>query len=503
MLIIQSNACRQSLSLLVGGFLAFQSLLGQTVPSNPTFNTGQDPKPTGENWHLIDDLSDEFDGIELDETKWENTRPNSWIGRAPGLFQKKSATVGGGDLKLENYLLDAPQQINGDTYTHGCGNIWSVKRADVGYYMEAKMRANKTFLSSTFWLINRNGDFTGCDRRTTELDIVEVVGQVTGTGANFQDFDQSMHSNSHSRNTSCPETPTGSRGGDSPTSGKVWADYHIYGCWWKSPTELIFFLDGQEVHSITPKADFSLEMYLRLVTETYNWNPVPNDGQQGMGGTLEERTTYYDWVRTWELKSESSATSDVVTIGNVPASVERGASFDVEVNYEAASEADIVVALYDPTGSTFFKNAKKKVDAGTGTVTITILTEATWPVDNDYEVRAILRDVGGNFMTDRDLKKTTIDLLENSLSSTGIGAITEETFSVFPNPVKDGVFNLKVNNDFEGAALSIYDLKGDLVFETIVEETLSTVIIGELASGVYLMKIQEDENSLVTKLVIE
>jgi len=36
-----------------------------------------------------------------------------------------------------------------------------------------------------------------------------------------------------------------------------------------------------------------------LVVETYDWNPVPADG--GMTGTEAERTTSYDWVRTWEL----------------------------------------------------------------------------------------------------------------------------------------------------------------------------------------------------------
>ena len=44
---------------------------------------------------------------------------------------------------------------------------------------------------------------------------------------------------------------------------------------------------------------YDLPMYLRLVTETYDWNPVPADG--GLTGSFEERTTKYDWVRTWKL----------------------------------------------------------------------------------------------------------------------------------------------------------------------------------------------------------
>lgn len=41
-------------------------------------------------------------------------------------------------------------------------------------------------------------------------------------------------------------------------------------------------------------------MHLRMVVETYDWNPVPADG--GMDASKKDRTTYYDWVRTWELK---------------------------------------------------------------------------------------------------------------------------------------------------------------------------------------------------------
>ena len=50
---------------------------------------------------------------------------------------------------------------------------------------------------------------------------------------------------------------------------------------------------------VTPPADFDIEMYLRMVVETYDWNPVPKDG--GMTGSKEDRTTTYNWVRSWQL----------------------------------------------------------------------------------------------------------------------------------------------------------------------------------------------------------
>ncbi len=68
---------------------------------------------------------------------------------------------------------------------------------------------------------------------------------------------------------------------------------------WKSKDEILFFLDGKLVKNVVPPADFNIEMYLRLVVETYDWNPVPADG--GMTGSKEDRTRSYNWVRTWKL----------------------------------------------------------------------------------------------------------------------------------------------------------------------------------------------------------
>lgn len=280
---------------------SFDVTLTRAAPSDamPYF-VEVDPTPDGKTWSKIENLSDEFNDDSFDNTKWQNTDPNRWIGRAPGIFKANTVTESEGNLKLTAYQLDSPEVVNGNTFTHAGSNIYSRNDAQVGSYIECRMKANKTFMSSTFWLINNRGAGTGCDVRVTELDIQECVGEVTGTAQFAQSFDESIHSNTHSRQTACPETPTGSAGADANIGSKVYDNYHVYGCWWKSATEIIVYLDGVRVYSITPKADFNLPMALRMVVETYDWNPVPADG--GMTGTEAERTTYYDWVRTWELQ---------------------------------------------------------------------------------------------------------------------------------------------------------------------------------------------------------
>ncbi|NMH86125.1 family 16 glycosylhydrolase [Flavivirga sp. Y03] len=268
--------------------------------SNLPYFIEVDPTPSGKTWHKVENLSDEFSDSNFDESKWLNTDPNRWIGRAPGIFKENTVTEADDNLKLTAYQLDTPEIVNGNTFTHAGSNIYSKEAAQVGYYFECRMKANKTFMSSTFWLINNRNDGVGCDKRVTELDIQECVGQITGTANFAQNFDEAIHSNTHSRQTDCTGTPTGSAGDNSEIGSKVWAGYHVYGAWWKSATEIEFYLDGKKVYTVTPKANFDLPLYLRMVVETYDWNPVPSDG--GMTGTEEERTTFYDWVRTWELK---------------------------------------------------------------------------------------------------------------------------------------------------------------------------------------------------------
>ncbi|MDV7186400.1 HYR domain-containing protein [Lutibacter sp. TH_r2] len=283
---------------------SFDITIERNAPSSdsPYFIEDNNPLPTGKKWVKVEGLTDEFNENALDEVKWKNTDPSKWIGRAPGLFKKNTVSQAEGNLQLTANILSEPEVVNDVTFTHEGSNITSNTAAEVGYYFECRMKANKTFMSSTFWLINVRNEGEGCDVRTTELDIQECVGQITSTDSWAQTTDRHMGYHMHSRNTTCTETPTGTVGGDTLIGGIASEDYHVYAAWWKSSTEVQFFLDGKKVYSGSPEAEFNLKMYLRMVVETYDWNPVPDDG--GMTGSEEDRTTYYDWVRTWKLEDE-------------------------------------------------------------------------------------------------------------------------------------------------------------------------------------------------------
>lgn len=283
------------LSILATSLLFASYIIAQ---DSPFFKAGEDPKPKNENWVLVEEMSDEFGGNNIDEDKWQISG-QGWKGRAPGLFLAENISVSDGNLKIKTTTLPEPVFVHHKKFTHGGGYVGSRKGMTYGYY-ECEMKANKTFMSSTFWLINEGRGAEGCDKRTVELDIQECVGQITNDAKWCKDFNQTMNSNTHSRNipAGCDYVKA-TEGANAHTSGKVYDDFHVYGVWWKSKDEVLFFLDGKFHTKVKPPADFDIKMHLRMVVETYDWNPVPADG--GMTGSLEDRTTTYNWVRSWKL----------------------------------------------------------------------------------------------------------------------------------------------------------------------------------------------------------
>jgi hypothetical protein len=389
--------------------------------NGPEFLPDEDPHPKGQQWIMVEEMSDEFDGNELDTVKWMNTDPNRWIGRAPGVFKRDTVSLGDSQLRITNYLLDKPEWHNNQLYTHAGGHVISRVPGQVGYYFEARMKASKTFMSSTFWVINYRNEQTGCDVRVTELDIQECVGEVTTNAGWAQNFDESMHSNTHSRNVTC-DTPVGSRGGSVSTGGKVYEDFHVYGAWWKSPSEVMFFLDGQHVYTVNPVADFDIEMYMKLVTETYDWNPVPAGG--GMNGNESERTTSYDWVRTWQLVdagghltpmpySINTADDLVDSISFNPATVlPPQSSYTVSVEYTASESRDIVLEFW--RGNQWLDNGRATVKAGQGTIDLSVDLGNPPPPGDNYLWKASIRPVGSGWQENLDLvEQGNITVLPN------------------------------------------------------------------------------------------
>ena len=290
--------------------LLLASCLAAVVTAQPTFLPGGDPKQAGKVWKSVALLSDEFDGDALDRTKWQDDPTANgwpWYGRAPGLFRAENVQLKDGKMCVTVSKLDAPVVRDGKTFTHQGAIVRSLHPGQPGWYFECHMKANATVMSSTFWLITKRGS-----EKKLELDIQECVGLTTDKTEPWgRKWDRIFHSNL----IDWGQRPKVQLQNSIPTDTRNCQRYHVYGAWWKSPEEVRFYLDGKYVYSIKPKVAWDAPSFIQMAIETYDWNPIPEDGGLVETGTWEQRTTQYEWVRTWELVEETAAAEDASPSG--------------------------------------------------------------------------------------------------------------------------------------------------------------------------------------------
>ncbi len=279
-----------------------QSMGWRPAAGDPTFAEGEDPCPAGKKWVPVEGMSDEFNGRSVDLGKWQvepNANSFTWIGRPPGLFRAENISVKDGNLCVQVGVLDEPYVGDEGTYTYSGGIVRSLMPGQPGWYYECRMKANATEMSSTFWMLTIGGA-----AEALELDIQECVGRVTDKTEKWgRSWDRIFHSNCvHWRYDVEPreKKQQGMLALEEPNCSR----YFVYGAWWKSADEIRFYLDGKYAYSMRPESKWDLPAYLHMAIETYDWNPVPEDGGLVASGTLDQRTTRYDWIRTWKLVEE-------------------------------------------------------------------------------------------------------------------------------------------------------------------------------------------------------
>lgn len=283
--------------------------LGIQAGAQPVFLEGENPAPEGQVWQPVQELSDDFNVDALDGAKWqEEATGNDWFwrGRPPGLFDAEAVSVADGSMNVTVSKLPEPRSLEApwgiEHFTHQGAIVRSIYPGHVGWYYECRMKANATVMSSTFWLISKDRVM-----RMLELDIQECVGRTTEQTAEWgKDWDQIFHSNAFHRSTDFnPNQIQVSGQASMPT--KNHENFHVYGFWWKSPSELHFYLDGKYMYSIDPPTPWDMPQYLQMAIELYDWNPLPEDGGLVESGSWEQRTTKYDWIRVWKLGPSAPA----------------------------------------------------------------------------------------------------------------------------------------------------------------------------------------------------
>ncbi|WP_281986250.1 T9SS type A sorting domain-containing protein [Aquimarina aggregata] len=386
----------------------------------------QPPTPKeGFRWVLWDQYSDEFNGAELDRSKWRDSF-KGWKGRAPAKFDPSTISLRNGNMQIRNKKLprrDGP-------YTIGGGAVQSLeKTAYFGYY-ECKFKASRISMSTTFWMSNPKKNIIGptklsgdCakDKWSQELDICESIGGRFNGGSKFR---TQMNFNTHYRYVNCNGDPekfysagnnavegNGQQANADLVGSESWEDFHTYGCYWKNDKEVDFYVDDNFAGSVNIRRDvvdspFTEPMGINMVTETYNWaKPYPNDAQLANNAI---NTSYYDWIRSYrlipifepEFQNGSNRPTkpaifkeDIKWVGNPSVNVATK-KITIVYEYKANLDRDLVIHLNDANGREVFR---KKINAleGFGKNKYVATIDQSLPAGN-YSVVADIRPIGGS-----------------------------------------------------------------------------------------------------------
>jgi hypothetical protein len=98
----------------------------------------------------------------------------------------------------------------------------------------------------------------------------------------------------------------------------------------------------------------------------------------------------------------------------------------------------------------------------------------------------------------------TSELIFNSFQSSSIQDISNNSFSIYPNPIKDK-FNIYLNKKLVHGTFQIYNLIGKLIFEGLIDNSEQIQIDNfNLDNGLYYIQINDYEKSIgVKKIVVE
>jgi len=162
-------------------------------------------------------------------------------------------------------------------------------------YTEARIKVSHLELSSNFWFLSRDS------RR--EIDVLEVYGGAAK--GNFASITSDFNASNHVM---------------LPDSANWRDDFHTFGMFWKSPTEVYFYIDGKQLptgsweqaemfdkgytKTTMDKAQYVMDKPLVMIldTEDHAWR-----SRQGIVAQDEDladpakNLMLVDWVRTYRL----------------------------------------------------------------------------------------------------------------------------------------------------------------------------------------------------------
>ncbi|NJB85962.1 beta-glucanase (GH16 family) [Lewinella marina] len=265
-----------------------------------------DPNNQG-GWVLNPEVSDEFDGSELDTTKWfiegQDGRYYIWKGRAPAQFAPHNVIVEDGKLKLRtqwepDYPFDQGgySESGSDPYGAFEGQPLPVTTAGVvtkkrflNGYMEVRSKAGHAAITAAFWAIGYE----------QELDVYEQMGAPKIDGSILSN---SVRTAVHDWSPPAVR-PTQAFGYDEKNLPyRTSDDFHVYGAEW-GEDYLKIYRDGRLTYHVTQDelgTDWVLNnpMEIWLDSEAFSWLGLPHAAELPVDFEI-------DYVRVWQKPDDN------------------------------------------------------------------------------------------------------------------------------------------------------------------------------------------------------
>jgi beta-glucanase (GH16 family) len=223
-------------------------------------------------------MSDEFDGEELDRSKWV-VGMAWWKGRQPAFFGEKNVTVSDGKLHLTMRKEKLSAELGKQGYhDYTSAALHSKTRTAYGYF-EVKAKPMDSGGSSSFWF-NRED----MPNWRTEIDVFEIGGKAKG-------FERKYNMTVHVWRTP-QEKKHWKAGGVWIAPWRLADAYHVYGFEWNKE-ELKWYVDGVLVRSVE-NTHWHQPLLLTFDSETMpDWMGMPDDKDLPSTFSIE-------YVRAWK-----------------------------------------------------------------------------------------------------------------------------------------------------------------------------------------------------------
>ncbi|WP_197524933.1 family 16 glycosylhydrolase [Botrimarina hoheduenensis] len=305
-----------------------------------------DPGPTRV-WRLEERVSDEF-RTEFGPTnrlteiggKWKNHYIGRWDGPGTTVWRHENVSIDQSKLKIIATRVPGETQSfkNADStggppkeYTLPAtrlGCISSLETIEAPVYLEARVKIPNAVLAANVWMLS--GD------STQEIDVLESYGGAGDDGRNDW-FAQRIHFSHHTfirapfqdyqpHDASTWYTRPGLKAG--PGGGYWTKQFHRFGVYWRDPTHLEYYLDGELVKvtsglddadgigGIDPpgftrneegvRTGLNKPLHVIINMEAQTWNAVagrhPTDAEIR---SKRDHTYLVDWVRAYKPIEES------------------------------------------------------------------------------------------------------------------------------------------------------------------------------------------------------